>query len=59
MQYRKYNPKKKSNPNSLINFDDFVRYRTDKERIINVRLFAIVEPLLRKLEKGNSLSVAA
>lgn len=38
MHHRKYNSKKKNktSSSSLINFDDFVKYRSDKEKIINV-----------------------
>lgn len=41
MLYRKYTTKKKSNHSSLINFDDFVRYRIEKEKIINVRFILL------------------
>lgn len=46
MHHRKYNSKKKkkSSTSSLINFDDFVKYRSDKERIISVSDIAYLEP---------------
>jgi hypothetical protein len=37
MNFRKYNSRKKTNPTqSLINFDDFVKFRCEKEKIITV-----------------------
>jgi hypothetical protein len=52
MNHRKYNSKKKAKSNNLIDFEDFVRYRSEKERIINVTFNSIQNPFEENWKKA-------